>query len=166
MTQDEILAICESTTAEDWTYWVYVPYAGPGVVPVSPAAARRGSAAAHFARAVCRADVSVGLAWGVVEDRQYRRHEPTSVPGPCRRHWIDLLHHGLVVERYLAVAAEGGRAMLPAPRTERREDGEGATLWVTRRKFAVVRLANEIDPECSGFDECFKRSGIEVRELP
>ena len=32
---DETLAICERTTARDWVYWVYVPLAGPGVVPAS-----------------------------------------------------------------------------------------------------------------------------------
>jgi hypothetical protein len=164
VTPDELLAICENTTAEDWTYWVYVPFARPGVISVSPAAAKRGAAAAHRARAVLRADVSIGLAWGVVECREAQRREPTVLlPDPSRCHWVDLLHHGHVVERYLAVAAEGEGAMLPAPTLERREDTEDVTLWVCRRKFAIVRLANEIDPECSGFDECFARSGIEVR---
>jgi hypothetical protein len=163
VTPDEIAAICENTTAEDWTYWAYVPFAQPGVIPVSRAAARRGAAAAHYARAVLRADVSIGLAWGVVDCSEAQRSEPALVfPDPSRCHWVDLLHRDLVVERYLAIDSEDGRAMLPAPRAERREDG-AQVLWVSRRKFLIVRLANEIDPECSGFDACFERRGIEVR---
>jgi hypothetical protein len=163
-TWDETLAICERTTAQDWVYWVYIPLAGPGVVPASPAAEERGAAVAHFARAVYRADVSVGLAWGVLEghDCRHRGPDPAS-PDPRRCHWIDVLRDNVAVERYLAIAAEGGQVMLPAPRMERREDGEGSVLWVSRRKLAVVRLANEIDPACRGFDDCFARSGIEVR---
>jgi hypothetical protein len=80
----------------------------------------------------------------------------------CATHWIDLLHHGSVVARHLALSLEGSCAVLPAPTPEWRADGS-TSLWVSRRKLAVVRLANEIDPGCSGFGECFAGSGIEVR---
>ncbi len=163
MTPDDILTICEQSTAADWVYWVYVPHATPGVVPASPAASRRGAASGHSARAAYRHDLDVGLAWGII--RQQEIHPPeweSASLDASRCFWVDLICEGRVAERYLAVSVQEGRAALPAPRIERREDG-GVTLWVSRRKHAVVRLANEIDPECSGFDECFARSRIEVR---
>mgnify|MGYP000847466157 FL=1 len=116
MTHGDILALSEGTTAEDWVYWVYVPWARPGAVAVSPAAARRGVADGHFARAVCRHDLSLGLAWGVVNGWDLYRPEWDFVfPDPSACLWVDLLSDDCVAERYLAVTVRGGTVSLPAP---------------------------------------------------
>jgi hypothetical protein len=145
-------------------YWTYAPWVAAGAVPVSTAAAARRAVTAHWAGALYRADPAIRLAWGFAEPGETGGHHwpPEFAARVCAARWIDLQRDALALERFLAVSVSDSCAVLPAPTVERCADGR-ATLWVSMRKFAVVRLANEIDPECSGFDECFERSGIEVR---
>lgn len=158
----DVVRLTLASTADDWVYWTYAPLAW--AVAVAPAAAARGRALGHYARAVYKDDVAVSIAWGAAEPDEVDHDE---WPGCFAElagglHWIDLLLGDLAVERFLAVGLAGRCASLPAPRVERRDDGD-TTLWVSRRKHAVVRLANAIDPRCSDFDRWFELSGIEVR---
>jgi hypothetical protein len=165
VTTDEIIEICAASAAEDWVYWLYVPRARCGAIAISPAAAERGRAAAHYARALYLKDVAIGIAWAAPEGEKYCQPEwACSFSDPvCEHHWVDLLHDGIVVARHAALLVEGGRASLPAPQIDR-EGGVGRSrFWVPRHKYEVVRLANMIDPDCSGFDDCFRRAGIDVR---
>jgi hypothetical protein len=165
VTSDEIIEICAGSAAEAWVYWLYVPRARSGAIAISPAAADRGRAGAYYARALYLGDVAIGIAWAASQGERFCRPEwACAFSDPlCEHHWVDLLHDGIVVARYAAVQVDGGRASLPAPRVDWEGEVGRSRLWVPRHKYAIVRLANEIDPECNGFDDCFQRAGIEVR---
>jgi hypothetical protein len=165
VTPEEIIRTCENCGADDWRYWLYVPAAGPGALPLSPGAAERGGAKAHYARAVYLKDLAIGIAWGATSrDQAYRPWwAPAFTDHLSRYHWVDLLRDRMIVRRYLAVSIDNGRASLPMPRIEPQDRGGRPVLWVPRHKYAVVRLANDIDPECIDFDDYFERCGIEVR---
>jgi hypothetical protein len=165
---DSIIDICARSAADDWIYWVYIPPFGG--IAVSLAAAARGRASHHYARALYAKDVAVGIAWGTGDDLG-------ALASPCwesrsweaafrtlgRYHWIDLLYDSVAIGRYLVVAVDGGRASLPVPRAVRTTARRGRAFWVPRHEYIVVRLANQIDPSCCDFDVYFERCGIEVR---
>jgi hypothetical protein len=165
VTSDEIIEICAGSTAEDWVYWLYVPRARSGAIAISPAAAERGRASAHYARALYLKDVAIGIAWAAPEGETFCRPEwACGFSDPlCEHHWVDLLHDGVVVARHAALLVDGGRASLPAPHVDWVGEAGRSRLWVPWHKYAIVRLANMIDPDCSGFDDCIQRVGIEVR---
>jgi hypothetical protein len=161
---DEIVMTCERSSAAEWVYWTYAPPLRAGALGLSPKAATSGRALHHYAQATYLQDVAIGIAWGEVREVEAtpQAWPPELASSVCGHRWIDLLHGRLVVERFLALAVEDGSALLPAPTVQRGSSGHMG-LSVERREFAVVRLANEIDPSCSGFERCFRRSGIGLR---
>ncbi len=167
VTVDEIIDFCEDSRAHDWVFWVYIcddaesgRRAGAG-----PEVERRALPAC--ARAVYRAHREIGLAWSPAGEKELSFLPAWTAPaleGECVYHWVELLFDGAVVDRHLAAWFDSARASLPVPRAEPRGDGSEPLLWVSRRAYRLVRLANEVDPECADFDACFARSGIELRQ--
>ena len=127
---------------------------------------RAGREQANCARAVHLRQRAIGLAWSPATDDETASlpaFAPAIADGECLYHWVELLYEGAVVDRHLAARVDGGRASLPVPSAEPDGDGSESTLWVSRRAHDLVRLANEVDPDCSDFDDYFAGSGIELR---
>jgi hypothetical protein len=161
MTSDDILARCGTSDASEWVYWVYLRLIG---TEAPTGVTGRPQELGPYARAVYLDDPAIGIAWGASGTAQLRA--PDWAPGYAAedRHgvWVDLLYDNELVERFHGLSVAGGQAILPVPMSGR---GAGGRLiyWVDQRELVAVRLANEIDPECSDFDDHFERSGIVVR---
>jgi hypothetical protein len=156
LTVDEVIESCVESRGDDWAFWVYFcEDTGAHDLDLG-----------SCAQAVYLKQRGIGLAWSPLSE-----DETAALPAPaslfagrgCLYHWIELLYEGVVVERHLAAWIDGASASLPAPSAEPRGHGLEPTLWVSARAHRLVRLANEVDPECSGFDDCFAGSGIELR---
>jgi hypothetical protein len=148
MTIDEIMESCAESRADDWAFWVYLCGNASAAQRPPQEAGMQEQDLAGCARAVYLAERAIGLAWSPADDG-----EPY--------HWVELLYEGAVVDRQLAVWVDGAHASLPVPSAE--PDGGGrSTPWVSRRSYRLIRLANEVDPDCSDFDDYFAGSGIEL----
>jgi hypothetical protein len=163
VTIDEIIDSCTESGADDWAFWVYLcgdaggPQQSPGTSP--------GTAEVICARAVYLGRREIGLAWSPAVDEELSHLQERALSrsgGECVYHWVELLYEGTVIDRHLAGWLVDERVSLPVPQAEPRDDGD-PVLWVSRRAYRLVRLANEIDLDCADFDACFARSGIEVR---
>lgn len=167
MTIDEIIDVCADSRADDWVFWVYIcGDTSAASRPPQEAARVRGGDCASCARAVYLGQRAIGLAWSpAVEDETavLSAFASAVAGGECLYHWVELLYEGTVVDRHLAAWVDGAHASLPVPLAEPHGDGRGSTLWVSRRAHDLVRLGNEVDPDCSDFDDSFAASGIELR---
>ena len=157
MTVEDIMESCADSSFHDWAFWVYLCGDSSAAEQPPQEAATQERGLAGCARAIYLADLAIGLAWSPAED-----DEIASLPD-APYHWVELLHDGAVVDRQLAVWVEGEDVSLPVPSEETDGEGDRSTLWVSRRAHSLVRLANEVDPDCSDFDYCFANSGIELR---
>ena len=155
----------ESSTAEAWAYWAYLPSLRRGSIAESAAASVRGKASDYHAGARYVKDTALGVAWSVCDDSEVAAPSSCASFFPHSRrscNWIDLIYDKVALRRYLALSIEG-QVSLPAPQAEKRDGDDSPTLWVPRDKYIIVRLANMLDPSCSDFDAWFERSGILVR---
>ncbi|NLE21233.1 MAG: hypothetical protein GX624_00400 [Actinobacteria bacterium] len=162
VTVDGILDSCENSCADDWVYWVYIC---DGVESGRPGGEPPGPVQPVCARAVYRPQREIGLAWSPAGESELASLPAWPAPaleGECVYHWVELLFDGAVVDRHLACWFDAACASLPVPRAEPQGDGRDPLLLVSRRAYRLVRLANEVDPECTDFDACFARSGIEL----
>lgn len=167
MTADEIIDFCAGSCADDWAFWVYIcgDAGAASRPPQEPVQVHPGDLA-RCARAVHLGQRSIGLAWSSAaeDDTDDAPAFASAVAeGECLYHWVELLYEGAVVDRHLAVWVDGARASLPAPMADPHGNGSGSSLWVSRRAHDLVRLANEVDPDCGDFDDSFAASGIELR---
>jgi hypothetical protein len=147
-------------------FWVYLCGEAAALRPPQEGAAASERTQAGCARAVHLARREVGLVWSPAREEEVSRlpaSTPSALAGERVYHWVELLWEGAVVDRQLAVWLGDASASLPAPLAEPRGEGREPLLWVSGRAYLLVRLANEVDPECSDFDGCFARSGIELR---
>ena len=169
MTVDDIIDSCADSRSDDWAFWVYLcDDARAAGGPSQEGAQVRGWDIGSCARAVCLRQRAIGLAWmPAMEDEiaSLPAFAPAVAEGERVYHWVELLYEGAVVYRHLAVWLDGARASLPVPLAELHGDGSGPTLWVSRRAHRLARLANEVDPDCSDFDDWFAASGIELRAV-
>lgn len=166
MTVDEIIDSCTQSSAEDWAFWVYLcGHEGGTNRPQNEAVAGERDVES-CARAVYLKQNAIGLSWSPASD-----HEIASLalldPGMGGEermyHWVELLYEGAVVDRCLAVWVDDLHASLPVPRAAGADVDRPATLSIDRKTLNLVRLANEVDPDCGDFDGCFADLGIEVQ---
>jgi hypothetical protein len=140
----------------------------PSYLPWSP----DGDFNEHLARAAYRPDVSIGLAWGIRVEDDFRAdwvqelEEPLNRPAPS--FIADILYNGMLVARELLVLVDGARCYLPIPRL-----GKGMHVSMWDHDFAKLldelQLAHGVgggvgDPSRSEFDDYFRRAGFIVDE--
>jgi hypothetical protein len=112
----------------------------------------------HVSRAVYRANISLGLAWGL----PYEHGEPWEEQWAAfpdrniRGYWADVLWNGAPVDRVLLLLVDGGRAYLPSP-------PRGA-MTVHPLNYSVARLVDALSGRQSEFESYFVRSGIQVEQ--
>lgn len=157
----ELRRIIVDSERGDWN--VISCFGAPSFLPWSP----DGDFNEHNARAAYRPDVSIGLAWGIRENRDYRAEWAQSFPNDQAESLIaDILYNGMLVSREYVVVVDGGSTALPIP-----DDRE--KLLVTQWAYDFVRLLDELqlatgvgggvgDPSRSEFDDYFQRAGLTV----
>lgn len=143
MTLDELLNTVRNSAPDDWESIERHPIgqAEPG----------------HVYHAAYRADLRVGLVWGLVAAERFEEEWATGFSDPhAERHFVDFLYSGAVVHRESVVLVDGGRGYLPltvSPRG-RSVTPEGRNL--ARLIDGLVNGAN------SRFDEFFDRAALRV----
>lgn len=171
MQLSELDQIFEKTTADHWE----VVEAGPtflhGYLVVGGA---DGSGIAgvehHDSLAVLRADIDVRIAWGYDPDFGAREREffdeHTFADATVGVELGDVFFRGALVQRRHLISVDGGRAVLPMPRTRRRADADGRgresfEQVVTQREVNFARLVDALGGS-SEFDRYLQQSGVRV----
>ena len=100
----------------------------------------------HHTMAVYKPDVSLSLAWGLLENAEFSEewHEQGGFPDKkARSIWVDTFWNGVTIDRELAVSVDGGRCTLPLPR---RHVEDTATIgWeISRWQHSFFRLINTL----------------------
>lgn len=171
MTFDELLATCRSTTPDDWnriTCWGV--HGGPsylnawdsvigGSDDLNPRVELIGS---HPMRAALKADLSIGIAWGLEGMNDFKEPWHASLPDPgAASRYVDFFYNGNLVERMLYVTVDGGRANVPIP--HRDFDGDDVkAYWITRWEHDFFKTLNALESTYD-FDDYLRRVGFEVR---
>lgn len=166
MTVEEMLCYCEVGSADDWAFWVYLCDETATEPPPRADAAAAEDAPDRCARAVHLVHRACGLSWSPAGQEEVSCPPDWSSaisPAEPVYHWVELLLDGNVVDRRLAGWLESAEASLPVPLAEPHAGGTRPELWVSRHSYRLVRLANLVHPDCSDFDACFERSGIQLR---
>jgi hypothetical protein len=157
---DEIRRIISESQRSDWN--VVSCFGLPSFLPWSP----DGEFSEHFARAAYRPDISIGLAWGIRDNEDYREGWANNFDDErAERFLVDIFYNGMLVDREYVVVVDGGRCYLPHP--------ELGTLRVRRWDYEFVRLLDELraasgvgggigDPSPSEFESYFRRAGLSV----
>ena len=177
MTQDEIRALVAGTVEKDWhTLSGDAPSYFNRFVDIPAGDAHYLAHAEHASRAVLRADLDVGLVWGM--------RDPSSADGPVEARWttslrppvvqghvVEVLYRGQPVEREVYASVEDARGIVPWPTP--RYPGAGASdrrapaVWeVSHWQLDLVLLLKELG--ASAGDETVEsylhRCGIAVVE--
>jgi hypothetical protein len=153
MNLEEVRRLVCQSTREDW-YAVPMLGAG-GPTYVDALLVVRGNAVgvnqrwidveSHHSRATYRADVSLGVAWGMAwpndkRDFDWLKAFDDSTAYPTIG---DILWNGALVERFFGLVVDGGNAVLPYPRAADGGAEEGANE-VTQDGIAFWQLIAEI----------------------
>ncbi len=120
----------------------------------------------HHSRATYRADVSLGIAWGLARRDDRRVFEWLKFPErDSSPQVLDVLWCGSLVDRYLGLVVDGGRAVVPYPTGEHEQsDVDDAALTryvVTETQDSVWRLANGLSGNAD-YDDYRARVPFEV----
>jgi hypothetical protein len=160
---DELRRIVAESDRGDWN--VISCFGFPSYLPWSP----DGDFNEHLARAAYRPDISIGLAWGIRDNENFRTDWAQSFANDQAESFLaDILYNGMLVSREILVVVDGGRTYLPLPR----RPGE---LVVDRWDRDFARLLDQLqlehgvgggigDPSRSDFDSYFRRAGFTVGE--
>ncbi|MGA3217183.1 MAG: hypothetical protein ABSD97_16005 [Acidimicrobiales bacterium] len=166
MNLDELLDTVATSGPEDWEL-IECPNQADG--PSYLYDPRSGEA--HVYRAVFKADVSLGLAWGLSygpdgepEVLGFLKSFPDKSGGGAEL--LDFLWNGSLVHREVGVKVDGGRATLPWPVAITHDDGPGQTRlegWkVTAREAAYWRLVHSFRYSAADFDSKLAISHLRV----
>ncbi|MGO9299679.1 MAG: hypothetical protein ACLQQM_02775 [Acidimicrobiales bacterium] len=125
----------------------------------------------HYYRATFRPDVSIGLAWGLAWGPLDDQRDFDWVKGmpdkSCHPVLVDLLSNGCLVDRYVGLVVDGGRARLPFPtgKYDSTADPSRPVLieeQVTRDEVALWRIVDVLETGRQEFDSYLRRVGFVV----
>lgn len=115
----------------------------------------------HLARFTYRPDISIGLAYGLIEDGDFR------VPGKgflstvnARTELLDCFHHGQLLHREPLLRADRRRLLLPMP-----VDWHETPMRVPRTLYTLVRLVHALAGPLTDFDANLERAGMTVVDV-
>jgi hypothetical protein len=103
-------------------------------------------------------DTSVVLAWGYEVESDFKAPWANKFPEPrASSHYVDIFYNIILLERFLYVDVDGGRAMLPLV-------GSLKTKSITYFKYVcLIQLLNQIRfGSGSQYESYFKRAGLEI----
>lgn len=138
MRYDEILDLVANSTPEEWNKIVcWGGGGGPSFLNGLPG--EDGNWTAHEERASYKPDVSVGLAWGITSNDDFKEEWANQFPDPhASSEFVDVLYNGMLVYRDIRVIVDGGRVGLPLP------DRNGDDLTITRWQASFFGLFQEL----------------------
>lgn len=167
----EIERIVHETTEDNWARVDVVQFGTEFNVSQTRDEFNELEANAHHSLAVYREDVSLALAWGLVQNEgrawegiwvQWVTFSDPTVYG----RYADVLWCGVPVIRALGVSVDGGRAILPAP-SVMESDHEGTPNvegWkVTTFEDALFRLVDSIFSH-GDYDNYLQRAGFQLQD--
>jgi hypothetical protein len=118
MDYHEIREILRSSAAGHWLRIAHGPLfldAWAGIARGDGDDAFHSEFISHYSRAVYGPMVELAIAWGCPQDRDLS-FEWAHWPDPSvDREYVDILWNGAIVDRYLGLSVDGGRAFLPQP---------------------------------------------------
>jgi hypothetical protein len=112
----------------------------------------------HSKIAFYKPDTSVVLAWGYEVDNDFKAPWANKFPDP--KAWscyVDVFCNNILLERFLYVEVDGGRATLPSI-------GSPKTKLITYDEYScLIKLLDEIRfGSGSQYESYFKRAGLEI----
>ena len=123
----------------------------------------------HFGRAAFKADIALGLAWGLPYDggRTWEEDWAHFPDRSIRGYWADIFYAGMLIERHLLLSVDGGRCFLPAP-TPIVDDSDLSNVKVLgqevdRIQHNLARIIDGLRGGVSEYDSYFRQSGIQLR---
>jgi hypothetical protein len=110
----------------------------------------------HGAVAVYKPDVSIGLAWGLPVNDDFKEEWANRFDDShASSHWVDVFFNRQLIHRDLRVLVDGARVGLPAPE----RDGKRLVISSWQHGFFGLIQGLAGGPE---FDGYLRRAGIEV----
>ena len=112
----------------------------------------------HPKIAFYKPDTSVVLAWGFEVDNDFKAPWANKFPEPkAWSRYADVFFNNILLERFLYVEVDGGRAMLPLV-------GSLKTKLITYYEyFCLIKLLDQIKfGTGSQYESYFKRAGLEI----
>jgi hypothetical protein len=112
----------------------------------------------HSKIAFYKPDTSVVLAWGYEVESDFKAPWANKFPEPrASSHYVDIFYNTILLERFLYVDVDGGRAMLPLVESLK-------TKSITYFKYVcLIQLLNQIRfGSGSQYASYFKRAGLEI----
>jgi hypothetical protein len=107
---EELRRLISESERADWN--VVSCFGAPSFLPWSP----EGEFSEHLARASYRPDISIGLAWGIRDNDDYKEDWANSFANEHAESFLaDILFNGMLVGREYLVCVDGGRTYLPRP---------------------------------------------------
>lgn len=174
MQMSQLDQILQVTNADHWE----LIEAGPTflhsylVVGGGPGSSRIAGVEYHDSIAVLKADIDIRIAWGYDPDFGERRRqffgEHTFPDSAIGVELSDVFFRGALVQRRHLISVDGGRAVLPMPRTRRKADTAPTSRShddfeqvVTRQAVNCARLVDRLSGNTE-FDTYLYRSGLLV----
>ena len=107
-------------------------------------------------------DVSFGMAWGLIADKNYSEDWIQKLPNKRAQAVIlDFLYNGALVFRDQLIAVDGWRCILPQPINE-----TGPPYNVPERRARIAKLVHQLVGPETNFDAYFKRVGMQPVNRP
>jgi len=107
-------------------------------------------------------DVRFGMAWGLVQDKNYNEEWIHKLPNKRAQSVIlDFLYNGSIVFRDTLVAVDGWRCILPQP-----IDETGPPFRVPERRARIAKLTHTLVGPDTNFEAYFKRCGMQLLDKP
>lgn len=164
MQLDDFLRIIGTSTPKDWLV-MQSPTFLYRLIPVRVGDTRSldFELKEHTFMLTYRRNLSIAMAWGLVEDRNYS--EVWTLRFPDRRAqsvYLDFLYNGMVVFRDTLIAVDGWRCILPQPAPEQSE----APYAIPGAQFMIARLIHKLVGPQTNFEDYFKRAGMKPVQEP
>jgi hypothetical protein len=170
MTLDELRELVTGTQTHDWHELSSGPVFFDGFGQGSENGEWRLFTDSHHGRAVLKANLDVGLAWGLTwrerfEEPWTQNFADTSATG----HYADVLWRGSPVIRELYVTVDGGRYAIPLPGQQFEEVTPSKHvllgLLISPWEYALGKLIHGLSAS-HDYDEGLRRARVEMAEQP
>jgi hypothetical protein len=121
----------------------------------------------HGMRASLKPDLSIGIAWGLCSNPDFKEPWANQFPDPsASSEFIDFFYNGNLVFRDIYVSVDAGRCRLPLP--EREFDSKTNKVLkytVSRDRYEFFKMFDGLE-QISDFDRYFKQAGFVIVDFP
>jgi hypothetical protein len=152
----DILAAVRGSSTEDWNVvsGFGTIYRDRLVIVTSTQHGQRLEHEGHFYSAAYLPDVSITMAWGMADNKDFQEPWANGFPDKnASSAFVDIFYNNALVFRDTYVSVDGGRADLPIPNT--RED-----LTVSVDDYQLAKIVHEMTHAKTPFEDYFVRAGL------